>query len=69
MRYVARAVDQFGVSLATYEFECRSDEEARDRAGKYLEVHHTVDLWEGQRRVTRLTEGEGERSTARSPKG
>jgi hypothetical protein len=69
MRYVAQAVDQYGVSLATYEFECRSDEEAREKAGRYLAVHHTIDLWADGRRVSRLTWGETERSTACAPKG
>ena len=34
MRYVAQAVDRYGVSLATYEFECRSDEEAPGEGGQ-----------------------------------
>jgi len=69
MRYLAQAVDQYGVALASYEFECRSDEEARKTAGRYLAVHHTIDLWTDGRRVSRLTGGETERSTARAPKG
>ena len=69
MRYTAQAVDQFGVSLATYEFECHSDEEARQTAGKYLAVHDTVDLWENGRRVARLIDSRAERSSACAPKG
>jgi len=55
MRYVAYAVDTFGVSLATYEFLCASDADAEHRARKLLEAHPTIEIWQGTRRVVRLT--------------
>jgi hypothetical protein len=55
MRYVAHAVDQYGVALAVYEFECKTDEEAKDRAEPYLEIHPTIEIWQDVRLVVRLT--------------
>ena len=58
MRYRAHAVDLYGVSLAEYQFECRSDEEAEHRATVYLRMHPTIDLWQGARRIVRLARDE-----------
>jgi hypothetical protein len=55
MRYIAYAVDAFGVASATYEVECIGDEDAMDIARELLEAHITIELWQGFRRVTRLT--------------
>jgi len=53
-RYVAFAVDTAGVARATYEFNCRTDAEARSRAEKYLAVHDIIELWLEHRRIARL---------------
>jgi hypothetical protein len=37
--YVAFAVDSAGVARATYELECLSDDEAKQRSEAYLEAH------------------------------
>lgn len=55
MRYIAYAVDALGVASATYQVECIGDEDATDRARELLEAHMTIELWQGYRRVTRLT--------------
>jgi hypothetical protein len=55
MRYRAHAVDLHGVSLAVYEIECATDEEAKDRASSYLHAHPAIEVWQGVRRVVRLT--------------
>lgn len=55
MRYVAYAVDLSGVVLAIYELECAGDDEARHRAEKFLAAHPTIEVWDGVRRVARLT--------------
>ena len=55
MKYRTHAVDPYGVSLADYEFECTTDEEAKSRAARYLHVHPVVEIWQGVRRVARLT--------------
>jgi hypothetical protein len=54
MRYRAHAVDLHGVSLADYEFECATDEDAKQRAASYLQVHPVLEVWQGVRRVARL---------------
>ena len=51
MRYVAYAVDTFGVALATYEFLCANDADAEHRARKLLDAHQTIEIWQGTRRV------------------
>ena len=43
--YVAFAVDTAGVARATYELECLSDDEAKQRAEAYLEAHEIIELW------------------------
>ena len=58
MRYVAYAVDAFGVASATYEIECIGDDDATDSARELLDVHMTIELWQGFRRVKRLTRGD-----------
>jgi hypothetical protein len=58
MRYKAHAVDVDGVSRAVYEFESANDQEAKYRAEGYLEAHPTIEVWEGVRRVARLTRDE-----------
>ena len=55
MRYVAYAVDLWGVLHATYELECGTDDDARCRAVKLLEAHPVIEVWSGARRVERLT--------------
>ena len=55
MRYVAYAVDLAGVAHATYEIECPNDDSAKQRAHKFLEAHPVVEVWQGVRRVARLT--------------
>ena len=69
MRYVAYAVDTFGVALATYEFLCANDADAEHRAGKLLDAHQTIEIWQGTRRVVALpemvTEDAGARTMAR----
>jgi hypothetical protein len=55
MRYRAHAVDLHGVSHADYEFECATDEEAKHRAASYLHAHPVIEVWQGVRRVVRLT--------------
>ncbi len=57
MRYRAHAVDAYGVSLTDYEFECANDEAAISRANGYLQVHPIIEVWQGVRRVDRLTRG------------
>ena len=59
MRYRAHAVDLHGVSLADYEFECAKDEDAKQRAANYLRAHLVIEVWEGVRRVVRLTRNHG----------
>ena len=54
MKYRTHAVDA-GVSLADYEFECATDEEAKERAGRYLDVHPVLEIWQGVRPVARLS--------------
>jgi hypothetical protein len=58
MRYVAHAVDQYGVALATYEFECIADQEAKRRGEKYLQIHPVIEIWQGVRRIGRLPRDE-----------
>jgi hypothetical protein len=60
MRYRAHAVDPHGVSLADYEIECATDEEAEERASRYLDVHPVIEIWQDMRRVTRLTRNSGQ---------
>jgi hypothetical protein len=55
MRYVAYAVDLWGVVHATYELECGAVDDARRRAAKLLEAHPVIKIWSGARRVERLT--------------
>jgi hypothetical protein len=38
-----------------YEFECATDEEAKRRAASYLQAHPVIEVWQGVRRVVRLT--------------
>lgn len=52
---MVRAVDQFGVSLTAYELECAIDADAERRASTYLRIHPAVEVWQGIRRVARLT--------------
>ncbi|WP_024516210.1 hypothetical protein [Bradyrhizobium sp. Tv2a-2] len=54
-RYIAYAVDVSGIANATYELQCANDEDAEDRVRELLEAHQTIELWEGVRRVARLT--------------
>jgi hypothetical protein len=55
MRYVAFAVDLFGVARATYEIDCANDADARCRAERFLDAHPAIEVWHGVRRVARLT--------------
>jgi len=55
MRYVAFAVDLFGVARATYEIDCANDADARRRAERFLNAHPVVEVWHGVRHVARLT--------------
>ncbi|RZN12154.1 hypothetical protein CWO91_05580 [Bradyrhizobium genosp. SA-3] len=55
MRYVAYAVDLWGVTHATYELECDCDDDAKRRAVKFLEAHPVIEVWSGPRRVARFT--------------
>ena len=58
MRYVAYAVDLWGVVHATYELECVDDNDAKHRAEIFLEAHAAIEVWNGMRRVARLTRAE-----------
>ncbi|WP_245286999.1 hypothetical protein [Bradyrhizobium sp. Tv2a-2] len=60
MKYRTHGVDACGVSLADYEFECATDEEAEERASRYLNVHPVIEVWQGMRRVARLTRNSGQ---------
>ncbi len=53
--YVAFAMDALGIAHATYEISCETDEEAKRRAAKYLQMHECIELWLNHRRVARLT--------------
>lgn len=52
--YYLFAVDAAGIASATYEFNCRDEEEAKARARPYLEHHENVEIWTHHRRVARL---------------
>jgi hypothetical protein len=54
-RYIAYAVDVFGIANATYELRCANDKDAEERVRELLEAHQTIELWEGLRRVALLT--------------
>jgi hypothetical protein len=54
-RYIAYAVDVFGIANATYELQCIDDEDAENRVRKLLDAHQTIELWEGVRRIARVT--------------
>ena len=54
MRYVAYAVDLSGVARAVYEIDSPTDDDAKDRAEKFLEAHPAVEVWAGPRRIARL---------------
>ena len=54
MRYIAYAVDLFGIARAVYEIDCQTDKDAEDRAEKFLDPHPVVEVWDGPRRVVRL---------------
>jgi hypothetical protein len=58
MRYVAFAEDLSGVGHATYELECVDDNDAKHRAEIFLEAHAAIEVWNGMRRVARLTRAE-----------
>jgi hypothetical protein len=60
MRYVVHATDLSGVALAAYEIEAGCDDDARRRAEIYLEAHPSIEIWDGVRRVARLTRAEAE---------
>jgi hypothetical protein len=51
----AHALDSYGVSLADYEFECLTDDDAKSRASRYLQIHPMIEVWQGVRWVDRLT--------------
>lgn len=53
--YMAFAVDTSGVARATYELNCLTDEEAKQRAEVYLEVHEVIELWTDHKRIVRLS--------------
>jgi hypothetical protein len=55
MRYVAYAVDLWGVVHATYELECPTEDDAKRRAVSFLEAHPVIEVWSGARRIARLT--------------
>lgn len=66
MRYFAYAVDLSGVARGVYEIDCPTDQDARARAEKLLEMHPFIELWDGPRKVARLVRGVSEdRSSAR----
>jgi hypothetical protein len=56
--YYLFAVDAAGVASATYELNCRDEDEARVRARTYLGRHDMVELWIDHRRIARLKRGE-----------
>lgn len=60
MRYVVHATDLSGVALAAYEIESGCDDDATRRAEIFLEAHPSIEIWEGVRRVARLTRAEAE---------
>jgi hypothetical protein len=60
MRYVVHATDLSDVALATYEIEAGCDDDARRRAEIFLEAHLSIEIWDGLRRVARLTRAEAE---------
>lgn len=60
MRYVVHATDLSGVALAAYEIESGCDDDAMRRAEIFLEAHPSIEIWDGVRRVARLTRAEAE---------
>jgi hypothetical protein len=58
MRYVAHATDLANVALATYEIEAGCDDDAKRRAQRFLEAHPAIEIWQGVRRVARLSRAE-----------
>ncbi|WP_234683709.1 hypothetical protein [Bradyrhizobium monzae] len=60
MRYVVHATDLSGVALAAYEIESGCDDDATRRAEIFLEAHPSIEIWDGVRRVARLTRAEAE---------
>lgn len=55
MRYVAYAFDLSGVARAVYEIDCPTDKDAQVRVEKFLEAHPAVEIWDGPRKIARLT--------------
>jgi hypothetical protein len=55
MQYRVHAVGISGISRTDYELDCSTDEEAKRRAVSYLNIHSSVEIWQGIRRVARLT--------------
>lgn len=60
MRYVIHATDLSGVALAAYEIESGCDDDATRRAEIFPEAHPSIEIWDGVRRVARLTRAEAE---------
>jgi hypothetical protein len=54
--YIAYHVDLSGVALANYRLVASDDETAVQEARRYLENHESVEVWNGSRRVARLTQ-------------
>lgn len=67
--YVAFAVDAGGVARATYEFTSRNDNEAREKAERYLEAHDIIELWFEHRRIAYLQRDQRDSPNDRSVSG
>ncbi|MCP3459654.1 hypothetical protein [Bradyrhizobium sp. CCGUVB23] len=58
MRYVAHATDLANVALTVYEIEAGCDDDAKRRTQTFLQAHPAIEIWDGVRRVARLTRAE-----------
>jgi hypothetical protein len=54
-KYIAFAVDIYGVTHAAYELDASNDEEAKVQGEKLLKEHPVIEVWDGPQRVARFT--------------
>ena len=53
--YIAYYIDPSGVTKAHYNLTASNDESAVKEAQQYLDRHQSIEVWNGSRRVARLT--------------
>ena len=55
-KYYAYHVDPFGTARASYELQANNDEAAIAEARYFLKFHPSIEVWQGARWITRLTQ-------------